>query len=136
MNYAMTATEMDGTLHTDLQKSEKCREIKRKNCSIWTSLKVVLIFKIRREMLKNWACAHFSFDVLVAINLSILMLDRAVESFLNGHGYLIFEPRPPNFENQISVECSVHLCSCPWSFMLYIYGLLSFKQRDAKLGTN
>ena len=34
LNYAMTATEMDGTLHTDLQKSEKCREIKRKNCII------------------------------------------------------------------------------------------------------
>ena len=43
---------------------------------------------------------------------------------------LIFEPHPPNFENQynfedvqmmlrlffdFSVECSVYLCSCPWS---------------------
>ena len=44
-----TATDMDGSLHTDLWKSETSREIKK---NIWTSSKVVLIFKIRRVRLK------------------------------------------------------------------------------------
>jgi hypothetical protein len=38
---ARTATGMDGTLHTDFQKSETSRDIKIFFNMIWTSLKVV-----------------------------------------------------------------------------------------------
>jgi hypothetical protein len=50
---------------------------------IFENLKpVVLIFKIRRVRLKNLTChGHFSFDVYVAINPSILQLESSPFGF-------------------------------------------------------
>ena len=49
---------------------------------ISTSLKVVLIFKIRRVWPENWAChAHFWFGIKVATNPSILQLESSSFGF-------------------------------------------------------
>ena len=50
---------------------------------IWTSIKNTLFFKVTGVWLKNWAChAHLKFKIEMGV------------------AGLIFEPHPPNFQNQ------------------------------------
>ena len=70
MGWSRTATDMDGTLHTDLWKSETSREIKK-----------IILASFEHLQKLYWLIFYFSTSFRFS---------------------------------KISVECSVHICSCPW----------------------
>ena len=70
---------------------------------IWTSIKNTIFFKVTGVWLKNWAChAHLKFKIEM------------------GMAGLVFEPHPPNFQNQYNFfRCTNDITMIFWDLYFF-----------------